>query len=239
MNEQLALPNLPMAPRPLRTTLDLDVHAVSRPAGTYTGDFYYTSRSSSGGYFFALGDVAGKGLQAAVLTATIHEELEHRLPTAKSCADIRSILGWIEQTLRPQIPFNRFVSMVFGRIDTSNNLHLINAGHPPLLLVRRDNSVEPLGPTGPVVGMIPDAKWRSTLHRLRSGDSLVAFTDGALEALSPAGEELGINPIVEAMRRAGKQDARTITRAFTELVGRHQAGTRPHDDLTILTVRMR
>jgi len=238
MNEQLALPNLPMAVVPPRMTLDLDVHAVSRPAGTYTGDFYYTSRSS-GGYFFALGDVAGKGLEAAVLTATIHEELEHRLPRAKSCDDIRATLGWIEQTLRPQIPFNRFVSMVFGRIDANNNLHLINAGHPPLLVVRQDGSVEALGPSGPVVGMIRDARWRSTLHRLRSGDSLVAFTDGALEALSPAGEELGLDPIVETLRRAGKHDARSITRAFTDLVGRHQAGSRPHDDLTILTLRMR
>lgn len=238
MNEQLALPNLSLAVVPPRRILDIDVAAVSRPAGTYTGDFYYTSRSP-GGYFFALGDVAGKGPQAAVLTATIHEELEHRLPTAKSCDDIRSILGWIEQTLRPQIPFNRFVSMVFGRIDAGNNLHLINAGHPPLLLVRNDDSVEPLGPTGPVVGLIQGSKWRSTLHRLLPGDSLVAFTDGALEALSPSGEELGLDPILDAMKRAGKQDARAITRTLMDLVGRHQAGTRPHDDLTILTLRVR
>lgn len=138
MNEQLALPNLPVPVVPARTMFDVDVDAVSTPAGTYTGDFYYTSRSS-GSYFFALGDVAGKGIQAAVLTATIHEELEHRLPLAKSCDDIRSILGWIEETLRPQIPFNRFVSMVFGRIDANRNLHLINAGHPPLLLVRKES----------------------------------------------------------------------------------------------------
>lgn len=238
MNEQLALPNLPMTAVPARTMFEVDVHAVSTPAGTYTGDFYYTSRSP-GGYFFALGDVAGKGPRAAVLTATIHEELEHRLPTAKSCDDIRSMLGWIEQTLRPQIPFNRFVSMVFGRIDANNNLHFINAGHPPLLLVRKDDSVEALGATGPVVGMLQGAKWRSTLHRLGPGDSLVAFTDGALEALSPSGEELGLDPIIDAMSRARKQDARSITRAFTDLVARHQAGTRPHDDLTILTLRMR
>lgn len=238
MNEQLALPNLPVTLVPARTIFEVDVDAVSTPAGTYTGDFYYTSRSS-GGYFFALGDVAGKGIQAAVLTATIHEELEHRLPSAKSCDDIRSILGWIEETLRPQIPFNRFVSMVFGRIDANRNLHLINAGHPPLLLVRKDDSVEALSATGPVVGMIQGAKWRSTLHRLRPGDSLVAFTDGALEALSPSGEELGLEPIIEGMKKARKHDARSITRAFTDLVGRHRAGTRPHDDLTIMTLRMR
>lgn len=237
MNEQLALPNLPLVVPP-SSVLDIDVDAVSRPAGTYTGDFYYASRSP-GGYFFALGDVAGKGPQAAVLTATIHEELEHRLPAAKSCDDIRSILGWIEQTLRPQIPFNRFVSMVFGRIDVNSNLHLINAGHPPLLLVRKDDSVKPLGPTGPVVGLIQGSKWRSTLHRLRPGDSLVAFTDGALEAISPSGQELGLDPIIHAMSRSRGQDARTITRAFTDLVARHQAGTRPHDDLTILVLRMR
>lgn len=238
MNEQLALPNLSLAVVPPRRILDIDADAVSRPAGTYTGDFYYTSRSS-GGYFFALGDVAGKGPQAAVLTATIHEELEHRLPKAKSCDDIRSILGWIEQTLRPQIPFNRFVSMVFGRIDPGHHLHLINAGHPPLLLVRKDDSVESLGATGPVVGLIQGSRWRSTLHRLLPGDSLVAFTDGAFEALSPSGDELGLDPIIDALKRARKQDARSITRALTDLVGRHQGGTRPHDDLTILTLRVR
>ena len=237
MTEQLAFPNLSMAAARARMSFDVDVHAVSTPAGTYTGDFYYTSRSP-GGYFFALGDVAGKGIQAAVLTATIHEELEHRLPGAKSCDDIRATLGWIEKSLRPQIPFNRFVSMVFGRIDSNDNLHLINAGHPPVLIVRKNDSVEALGPTGPVVGMIQGAKWRSTLHRLRSGDSLVAFTDGALEALSPAGEELGLEPIIEGMCRAPKHNARSISRAFTDLVGRHQAGTRPHDDMTVLTLRV-
>lgn len=210
-----------------------DVHAVSVPAKAYTGDFYFTHRYADR-LWLALGDVAGKGVKAAVVMAMIQEELEHRI---QSCAltrcDPAITVKRLHEFLRPNLPRNRFATVVIGHLRDDGTLVMANAGHCPPLIVRANGRVERIDSTGPVVGVLATAGWQSFETKLAGGDTLVLYTDGLLEARDADGEEFGISRIEEAL--AGGGTAREIADRILASANRHSASAR-EDDLTLIVL---
>src|SRR5688572_8500495 len=102
------------------------VLAVSRPARTFTGDFYVTHRTDER-LWLALGDVAGKGLPAAIVMAMIQEELEHRIA---ACAETRcnpaTTMGRLHEFLEPLLPSNRFATAVIATLRDDGELTIAN-----------------------------------------------------------------------------------------------------------------
>src|SRR5207253_9420961 len=135
------------------------VAAFSKPARTFTGDFYFTHRNGDR-LWFALGDVAGKGLPAAVIMAMIQEELEHRITSCASARCEPSVtMQRLHQFMRPLMPSNRFATIVIGSLHDDGTLTIANAGHCPPMIVRRDGTIEQIEPTGPVAGILPKSSW--------------------------------------------------------------------------------
>src|SRR5947207_5124715 len=120
---------------------DFNVAAFSKPARTFTGDFYLTRRDSDR-LWFALGDVAGKGLPAAVIMAMIQEELEHRITScALTRCDPSTTMQRLHLFLQPLLPGNRFASIVIGYLRDDGLLTIANAGHCPLMIAQRNGRV--------------------------------------------------------------------------------------------------
>lgn len=218
---------LPLFRSPLTARRPLDVHAISIPAGAFTGDFYFVHREENR-HSFALGDVAGKGLKAAVFMAMIQEELERT-----SCDDPSSNMMRLHTFLKPLIPMNRFATAVVGHVDGDGSVRLANAGHCPPLIVRADGRIEEIGSTGPVIGVLSSSQWRTFETTLRRGDALVLYSDGAVEARSPNGEEFGVRRLAAALY--GKNSQEMAENALTA-VNHYCAGDRS-DDLTLLVIR--
>ena len=178
------------------------VRAVSRPARTFTGDFYFTHRNADR-LWIALGDVSGKGLPAAIVMAMIQEELEHRIT---SCAEARcnpaTTLRRLHEFLLPLLPRNRFATAVIAQLRDDGELTIANGGHCPPLVVRRDGTIEPIASTGPLLGILPNAAWCSLSTRLAPGETLLLYSDGVTESLRN-GEELGVNGLRELVARVG------------------------------------
>src|SRR3954462_10338003 len=171
-------------------TAQSQVHAISLPAKTFTGDFWFTHRND-GRLWFALGDVAGKGLPAAIVMAMIQEELEHRITScATAGCDPATTMHRLDGFLKPLLPSNRFATAVIGWLDDDGSITLVNAGHCPPMIVRANGSVEEIDSTGPVVGIVPNARWRSTTFTLDPGELLLLNSDGVIESASTAGDEL-------------------------------------------------
>jgi serine phosphatase RsbU (regulator of sigma subunit) len=167
------------------------VEAISRPARTFTGDFYFTQRHDDR-LWIALGDVAGKGLPAAIIMAMIQEELEHRITACATAeCDPARTMTRLHEFLEPLLPSNRFATAVIGWLDDDGTLTLVNAGHPPPLIVRRDGSIDEIGSTGPILGVLPNPRWCSRTLHLERGDTLVLYSDGVTEAIVDQ-EELGV-----------------------------------------------
>lgn len=200
------------------------VEAISRPAHTFTGDFYFTHRTDEQ-LWFAQGDVAGKGLPAAIVMAMIQEELEHRIAScAATDCDPAVTMGRIHEFLLPLMPRNRFATGVIGHIDHEGIVTIANGGHCPPLILRRDGSIEEIGSTGPLLGVLPQARWRSVTYQLQEGESLVLYSDGVTESVRD-GEELGVCGLRRIVRRVGASP-RAILRELGA-VG---------DDLTIVAI---
>jgi sigma-B regulation protein RsbU (phosphoserine phosphatase) len=225
----------PAASRPAATPA-LDVHAISIPALAFTGDFYATHRYDDR-LWFALGDVAGHGISAAIVMAMIQEELENRI---RSCAitrcDPSATMGRLHEFLRPLLPQNRFATTVIGHLLDDGTLRIANAGHCPPLILRRDGSIESIASTGPVIGMLSEARWSSATTRLEPGETLVLYSDGLVEARSADGEEFGICALQHVLAERPRAAAATLAADILEAVQRHTNGVR-QDDLTLVIVR--
>ena len=209
---------IPLFVPPPRSRADVDVHALSIPARGFTGDFYFTRRQGDT-LWIALGDVAGKGLNAAVIMAMIQEELEHRITScSRSDCDPATTMTRLHSFLRTLLPDNKFATGVIAQLHDSGRLRIVNAGHPPALISRRDGSIEEISSTGPVAGLLPQSSWRSTTLQLDRGDALVLYTDGVTEARDGV-DELGVNGLKNVLaeaRGSSRQIASSIQRALRE-----------------------
>ncbi|HEV7923004.1 MAG TPA: PP2C family protein-serine/threonine phosphatase [Thermoanaerobaculia bacterium] len=212
----------------------VDVHAVSIPARTFTGDFWFTHRAGDR-LWFALGDVAGKGLPAAVVMALIQEELEQQITScARRGCDPAVTVQRLHEYLRPLMPRNRFATMVLGWIRDDGAMRLTNGGHCPPLILRADGRIEPIHSTGPAVGVLPVSRWRSQTLSLAPGETLLLYSDGVIEATSEHGAEFGTQGIVRALRHQ-PSSAGEVAAAVVDAVRVH-AGGRREDDLTVLVM---
>lgn len=216
----------------------IDVHAVALPAREFTGDFYYTHRYEDR-LWFAVGDVAGKGLPAAVVMAMIQEELEHRVAAcAMTRCDPAATMLRLHTFLRPLLPQNRFATAIIGHMRDDGLLVVANAGHCPLLVAGAAGRIEEIGSTGPVVGILPSPQWTSVTRQIERGSTLLLYSDGLLEAESPDEQELGRGGVRRAFEDAlHGRTARDVAAAVVESGKRHAGGKRNHDDLTVVVIR--
>lgn len=223
------------APRPSKA--DVDVHAVSRPARAFTGDFYFTHRQGRR-LWVAIGDVAGKGIEAAVVMAMIQEELESLIVTcAMTHTDPVVTMTKLDLFLRSILPSNRFATVAIAQIHDDGTLVVVNGGHCPLLMARKDGRIESIESTGPVVGLLPSPVWRSITMPFHRGDTLLAYTDGVIESRSAADEEFGIERLQKTFGEAsGRRRVSEIGADLTAALAAH-AGPRNDDDLTMIIAR--
>lgn len=211
---------------------DVDVHAISRPARKFTGDFYFVHRNDDT-LWLAIGDVAGKGLKAAVIMAMIQEQLEEEIVCA---TDVASTMERIHLALRAILPRNLFATVAIVQIRDDGRLIVANAGHPPLFVARGDGRIDSIGSTGPVVGLLPNAAWHAVELPFRRGDTLVAYTDGVIEARDEAGEEFGDGRVREALKSAvGLTRSVDVAERINAALASHAA--RPEDDVTVIVAR--
>jgi sigma-B regulation protein RsbU (phosphoserine phosphatase) len=209
------------------------MHAISVPARMFTGDFWFTHRAADR-LWFALGDVAGKGLPAALVMAMIQEELERRIAScARAGCDPATTMRRLHEFLKPLLPSNRFATAVMGWLRNDGTMTIVNAGHCPPMLVRANGRIEEIDSTGPVVGIMNSSRWLSTTFTLNDGDRLILYSDGVIEAAAPDGSEFGVDGIVRSLSISSS--ARDVASAIHAAVSRHAGGAR-YDDLTLLVI---
>jgi sigma-B regulation protein RsbU (phosphoserine phosphatase) len=230
---ELELPARPRNRETSRSQQHFDVHAISVPARMFTGDFWFTHRTADR-LWFALGDVAGKGLPAALVMAMIQEELERRIAScARAGCDPATTMQRLHEFLKPLLPSNRFATAVIGWLRNDGTMTIVNGGHCPPMLVRANGRIEEIDSTGPVVGIMNSSRWMSARFTLNAGDRLILYSDGVIEAASPEGAEFGVDGIVQAL--SAFASSRDVAAAIHEAVSRHTAGAR-YDDLTLLVI---
>lgn len=200
------------------------IEAVSCPARTFTGDFYFTHRADDR-LWLAHGDVAGKGLPAAIVMAMIQEELEERvIACAETACDPSRTMQRLHEFLLPLMPRNRFATAVIAHLHDDGTLTVANGGHCPPLIVRRNGAIEEIASTGPLLGILKKAAWRSYTTRLEEGETLILYSDGVTESTRDD-VELGVCGLRRLVRRVGPS-AHAIHRELDVT----------NDDVTLVTI---
>jgi len=233
-----------LRPAALPEVPGLDLAACFRPAGSgreIGGDFYDVFPVGDE-WVFSLGDVSGKGAQAAALTANARYTLRalamsgHR--PAEALRRLNALLG-------DQQEEETYLTLVHGRLRTTADgvrATLALGGHPQPLAVRAGGGVEPVGVPGAVIGLLPDVDVTDAEVHLRTGDSLVLFTDGVSEArrsgdglFGESGQdgESGLSTALARLAGAGaRTQAETLLDEVLDLQSQHTT-----DDIAILVLQ--
>jgi len=228
---------LPSPQTLLPSRASVDFAAVFTPAATIGGDFYDLFTAENGQTSIVLGDVAGKGISAAILMGVVHGAIRS-MDWTRSASDHEKSTVRLNQFLCEKTARERFASLFWAYFTPeTGSLHYINAGHLPPLLIRA-NETERLDGGGPVLGLLPFAQYRSGKTTVGAGDLLIIFSDGIAEAMNASEEEFGDERIAEIVRRNSGQHPRFICDAIIKGIGSFLGTMKPHDDQTLLIVRL-
>jgi phosphoserine phosphatase RsbU/P len=180
-----------------------------------------------------LGDVAGKGLGAALLTAKLQATLRALVPGRPSLSDLGAEMNEIVH--RDGID-NRFVTMFYFELQAGNGgLRYLNAGHNPPL-VQRARSTESLMASAIPLGMMAGTTYAEGKVNLEPGDMLVVYSDGLTEARNDRDEEFGAERLQALLPRLRGLTAEQSVRLIIDEVNVFLGRERPHDDLSLVVL---
>ncbi len=224
------------SPKPLPEQFQLAAEYV--PASGVGGDFYDVFPVNGAGAAFVLGDVSGKGIPAALLMGVIHGAVRST-PWTQSPRHHEESTRQINRLLWERASQERFASLFWGYFDPETRLlRYVNAGHfPPLLFEAGAKTPIPLTDGGPVLGLLPNARFQQGAVRFAPGDVLVLYSDGVLEAADAAGAQFGQERLAAAVERSLDGTADEIRDHILASVRTFSGRTPRDDDRTLLVVR--
>jgi len=226
-----------LLPRMVRTGEFFSAAAASLPCRSIGGDFYDYVDLPAGALGFALGDVAGKGPPAALLSAMMQGMFAAQAATTDSPSRTmaRANLALYRRGIE-----SRFVTLMYGALHPDGRLTYCNAGHnPPLVISRRDGvtAFRRLECGGPIVGLFDSAQYEEETVTLAPGDWLIVFSDGVSEAMSRDGEEYEEERIRACIERNFTLDPPRLLEALFADVREFTRGAPQSDDITAMVLR--
>ena len=199
------------------------------------GDFYDFLPISHSTLWVVIADVSGKGISSALVMSTVQASLRALLVGVHS---FERLLEQMNPMIQDFTGGNLYVTLFLGLFDSeSRKLHYINAGHNPPVLVRADGRFELLEEGGTVLGLLPGVKFTRAQTELQSGDVLLLYTDGVVEACNPADEMFGVEGLVRSVE-ASRPDVtpETVLARILANVREFSAGEPPADDQTLVVI---
>lgn len=207
--------------------------ASSIPCRSIGGDFYDYVDLPTGAFGFALGDVAGKGPPAALLSAMMQGIFSAQAAASDTpCQTIARVnLALFKRGIE-----SRFVTLMYGSLEPDGRLTYCNAGHNPPLVVGK-GGVRRLEVGGPIVGLFEHAVFQEETVVLAPNDWLIVFSDGVSEAMSASGDEYGEERILAVVDRETSLAPADLLQAIFADVRTFTKGAPQSDDITALVLR--
>ncbi|MDX1672335.1 MAG: PP2C family protein-serine/threonine phosphatase, partial [Balneolaceae bacterium] len=220
----------------------IDLAAICKPAYETGGDYYDFIPLDDHRVAVAIGDVSGKGIQAAFYMTFIKGIL-HSL--CREISSPASLLQKANKLFYDNAPRGTFISLIFGIVDTrEQTFRFARAGHNPVLFLEgRNGNIRELQPDGLGLGMTPGEKFDSQMKEevlpLQSEDLLVLYTDGFIEALNQAHQFYGTNRLTQMLKQNQDKPAEQIIRSVMHDVTNFVGKAKQHDDMTMLLFKIK
>jgi len=224
----------PQIPPPIQTLECAGTCIQARQVG---GDYFDFLDFGQGRFGLVTGDVAGKGIAAALLMANLQANLQ--IQCEMPLEQPRELLRSVNHVFHKNTIESAYATLFFAEYDDRRRrLRYANCGHLPPLLLRGGNTFDRLESTATVLGLFRDWDCLVEERTLRAGDILAIYTDGITEAFNDAGEEFGEERLVDSLRRHRHLPASDIVSAVVDEVRRFS----PHeqqDDITLTVAKCR
>jgi len=212
-----------------------DCYGITVASFAVGGDFHDWIELPGGNWGIAVGDVAGKGVPAAILMAGVRAALRAQ---AEHVYALDHILDRVNNSLTAETEPSEFVTLFYGVLDsTAHRLTYSNAGHEPPILVR-GGQVTRLRTGGPLLGVSLQAKYAYDGVELQPGDTLLIYSDGACDAANYQGERFGRQRLLESVLRHAGYGAKRIVDEIQWDIRRFTGLAPAADDMTILAVKV-
>ena len=206
----------------------------TRPANDVGGDLVDYVRLEGGSSVLTLGDVSGKGLKAALLTAKLQATLRAFLTDRLSLVELLTRVNVVfRRDALPQV----FASLVSAGIEPSGGtVRIVNAGHLPPLVIRQDG-VRQLEKGGPALGLMDRAEFREQLVELGPGDIILIYSDGLIETQNGAGEFFGEDRLRTLVAGSCASGAAGLGDLLVAACDQFQGYAPAHDDLSLVILQ--
>jgi serine phosphatase RsbU (regulator of sigma subunit) len=222
-------------PRGAPSVAGIDLAGHNAPCRTVGGDYYDFIPYADGRVAVVLGDVAGKGMSAALLMSNLQARVQILAEDPRNLAEL---MGRLDQSIAINCPDNRFITMFLGVIDpAAGRLVFCNAGHNPPLLIRSSGETERLRAVGTALGILPGLSYQEESREFTSGDLLAIYSDGVTEAENPEGEEFGERQLAELLAFKRADSAGDIVDAVIQALKDWTSSAPAVDDITLLVAR--
>lgn len=214
---------------------------ATRPANTVAGDYYDVilrpgATPDQDRILFVVADVAGKSIPAAMLMATFQASLRTLSTSSSSLLELVSNLNHYACTNSQGGV--RFTTAFFAELDPANGrVVYLNAGHNAPLLRSASGSIEPLSTGGLPIGILAETTYETGTATISSGDWLVIFTDGMVEAVNSRGEEYEEGRLTAVVDRSARAAPADLLRNLLADLDAYVGNTPQHDDMTCLLLK--
>ncbi len=221
-------------PQKMPSLSTLEYAGICIQAHQVGGDYYDFLNLGQQRFGLVVGDIAGKGIAAALLMANLQANLRSQCIAAVDQPD--RMLESVNELFFENTNDSAYATLFFCEYDDAQRrLRYVNCGHLAALLVRADESVERLESTSTVLGLF--RQWSGTLAecQLASGDTLALYTDGVTESFDERGEEFGEQRLVETLQKNRRYPPNALLVSILDEVKRFSYGQ--HDDITLIVAR--
>lgn len=219
----------------------LDIAALCQPAYETGGDYYDFIQLDEHRVAVTIGDVSGKGIQAAFYM-TFTKGILHSL-----CHETESPAELLKKANRlfcDNASKGTFISLVYGIVDMKNKTFTFSrAGHNPILhLKAKDGTLNELQPNGLGLGLTKNALFDDNIKEVQldlgEGDLLVLYTDGIVEALNETHQFYGGSRLLDQLKNQKNKTSREILDVLSDDVSSFIGSAKQHDDMTIMVIKM-
>jgi len=212
-----------------------DVAGYTIPAQSIGGDYFDFIAIDKNRLALCLGDVSGKGLPASLLMANLQATIRGQTlieATPKIC------LTRANKLLCQSTDKCNFITFFYALLNhQTHQLTYANAGHNPPLLFSVDGTHRSLERRGLVLGIRDDSHYEEETLALRTGDILVMYSDGIIEAMNGWQEEFGEGRLLEVVRQNFRKTAGEFIKALMQAVKQHTGPAPQSDDITLVVVK--
>ena len=223
-----------LLPKKLPSIPGYEIAAMTQPLRFVGGDYYNVARLGEHQTAVCIADIAGKGLPAALLMSSVQAALK---PLMWQKLAPRELCHRLNRILCDVTPVGKFISFFYAVLDSANHrLTYCNAGHNPPLLVRADGSTTELEAAGAVLGQFPQWSYEQSELQMQSGDKLLIFTDGLVEACNANDEFFGEQTLIDIARENLNSSAEDLMATLIRAASQHTA-QHFQDDASLIVLK--